>query len=308
MAIDPLKLARQGNVQAIATLLNRLVQPQPTTLRVNLRGDCLQILLEAEETPEPALLERIQQAVVQLSLPAVRWVRVYGRRQGEPTPDWIEEFEVADLPKPLQPLTPLSRQPFTLSWSDLVALLSRFDRLKLGLITLLALHGWLGAPHYTVVGFLEGRDRVMMFLHGVNLIFHEAGHVIFALFGQFLHILGGSLLQILVPAGIAVYFWWTRQCYASAIALGWMGQNFWDVSIYIKDAQARDLPLLGGEAVLHDWHFLLLDLGLLPRDQLVGSTAFWIGSGVYLAAIAIGLYYAQRLQQPKSLRKLDSGL
>ncbi|QZZ23390.1 hypothetical protein J5X98_05670 [Leptothermofonsia sichuanensis E412] len=165
--------------------------------------------------------------------------------------------------------------------------------MKVAFVVVLALYGLFGASSYTVERFLEGGDRIMMFLHGVNLIFHEAGHVIFAIFGRFLHILGGSLMQFLVPAGIAGYFFFHRQLYASAVTLCWAAQNLWDVSIYIKDAQERALPLLGGEAVLHDWHFLLLDLNLLTQDQLIGNLVFWIGTLLYLAAILAGLYYAQ---------------
>ena len=40
---------------------------------------------------------------------------------------------------------------------------------------------------------------VLGFIHGIDLIFHEAGHVIFGFFGQFLAVLGGSLMQVLIP-------------------------------------------------------------------------------------------------------------
>ena len=44
------------------------------------------------------------------------------------------------------------------------------------------------------------------FLHLPDLIFHEAGHVIFSPLGQFMSVLGGSLLQFLVPVILAVSF------------------------------------------------------------------------------------------------------
>jgi hypothetical protein len=172
-------------------------------------------------------------------------------------------------------------------------LLHRFNWFKLALVVFLASHSIFGSPHYTIIGFLTGADPLMGFLHNVNLIFHEAGHVLFMPFGRFLHILGGSLLQILIPAGLCGYFWFTRQPYASAIALWWTGQNFLDVSIYIRDAQERLLPLLGGEAVLHDWHFLLLDLRLLPQANAVANLAFATGILLYLIAIPWGFYTAQ---------------
>ncbi|HEY9648819.1 MAG TPA: hypothetical protein V6C88_20735, partial [Chroococcidiopsis sp.] len=172
-------------------------------------------------------------------------------------------------------------------------LIERFNPFQLGLAALLLIHSVFGSPHYTVQGFLDNTDGVMMFLHNVNLIFHEAGHTLFIFFGQFMHLVGGSLFQILLPAFLCGYFWVTGQRYASAIALWWVGQNFLDVSIYIKDAQIRILPLLGGEASLHDWHFILLDLRLLTKSQLIGNIAFSIGILLYIVAIAAAVRYSQ---------------
>jgi len=50
---------------------------------------------------------------------------------------------------------------------------------------------------------IERSQRSLSFTHfiisNVNLVFHEAGHVIFIPLGRFMTILGGSLLQVLVP-------------------------------------------------------------------------------------------------------------
>jgi hypothetical protein len=44
------------------------------------------------------------------------------------------------------------------------------------------------------------------FIGGVNLLIHEAGHVIFMPFGEVISIAGGSLFQLIVPAVFAAYF------------------------------------------------------------------------------------------------------
>ena len=44
------------------------------------------------------------------------------------------------------------------------------------------------------------------FLHLINLPFHEAGHIIFAPFGDLMMSLGGSLTQILIPLVCLVAF------------------------------------------------------------------------------------------------------
>lgn len=179
----------------------------------------------------------------------------------------------------------------------------QFDPLKLSFIIALAAYGYFCAPHYTVSGFINGTNPLMMFIHGVNLIFHEAGHTLFLVFGRFSHLLGGSLLQILLPATISGYFFYTKQNFAGAVALCWTGENLWDVSIYIKDAQLRLLPLLGGEGVLHDWHFLLLDLRLLPQGQLIGRVVYGVGVIIYAIAIFAGIYYAQLPKSNNGRRK-----
>lgn len=178
-----------------------------------------------------------------------------------------------------------------LGWM-LVEKFKRFNPFATGLAIILTLHSIFGSRHYTPEGFIAARDPMMMYLHNINLIIHEAGHPIFGIFGEFLGLLGGSLMQVLVPGVIAGYFFLTRQRFALAIALWWTGQSILDVSFYIKDAQERAIPLLGGEAVMHDWHFLLLKLRLLPYDDEIAGIVFCLGILLYLVAIPLGFYYA----------------
>ena len=44
------------------------------------------------------------------------------------------------------------------------------------------------------------------FMHNINLVFHEAGHVFFRPFGWFMTIAGGSLFQLIVPLTIMLVF------------------------------------------------------------------------------------------------------
>jgi pilus assembly protein FimV len=43
--------AKQGNPQAIATLLNNTLQPKGITAEVSLNQNCLQIIVEANQVP-----------------------------------------------------------------------------------------------------------------------------------------------------------------------------------------------------------------------------------------------------------------
>ena len=48
-----------------------------------------------------------------------------------------------------------------------------------------------------------------------------------------------------------------------------------------------ELPLVGGGE--HDWAYLLGELNLLPRDQIIGHAVWLTGVVVYLVAIALGV-------------------
>jgi hypothetical protein len=43
-------------------------------------------------------------------------------------------------------------------------------------------------------------------IDNVDLVIHQAGHFFFALFGQYIYTLGGTLMQIIIPSIIGFYF------------------------------------------------------------------------------------------------------
>jgi hypothetical protein len=89
---------------------------------------------------------------------------------------------------------------------------------------------------------------------------------------------GGSLLQLLVPAVFAGYFWRRRDAFAAGVTLMWLGLNFLDVAIYAADAIALDLPLLGGDSSGHDWNYLLRVSGTLAYTDAVAWSLRALGS------------------------------
>jgi hypothetical protein len=109
------------------------------------------------------------------------------------------------------------------------------------------------------------------------------------LFGKFIYTLGGTLMQIILPSIIAGYFF--RNNYRTGVQFGllWLGQNFINISVYAADAQARKLPLLGGNKVYHDWHYLLGEVGILEYDYIVGYTFLGIAGIVFIIAILMPL-------------------
>jgi len=124
------------------------------------------------------------------------------------------------------------------------------------------------------------------FLHNVNLPFHEFGHVLFAPFGRFMAILGGSLFQIMMPLiALAVFSFQQKDNFAASAMLWWCGQNFIDVAPYIADAPSRSIPLIRGMGEsAHDWGNLLTMTGTLDLAGVFAATSFVIGSLVMIAA------------------------
>lgn len=123
-------------------------------------------------------------------------------------------------------------------------------------------------------------------LDSLDLAIHETGHLVFAFGGETLTLLGGSLMQILVPFTLAVALWRSHDYHGATVPLWWMGQNCWNISVYVKDARSQELPLVGGGE--HDWALLLGQWGWLDRDQALGGAIYLVGVAVYLIAIVGG--------------------
>ncbi|BCL36791.1 PrsW family intramembrane metalloprotease [Nostoc sp. MS1] len=93
MTNDYLQLAKQGDVNAIASLMNLYFQPQGVTAKASIDDGCLQLILESEQVPDKASsMAFIRQELSTWQPRLINTVRVYGRRTDEPFPDWEETF------------------------------------------------------------------------------------------------------------------------------------------------------------------------------------------------------------------------
>lgn len=138
------------------------------------------------------------------------------------------------------------------------------------------------------------------FLDYVNLAFHEAGHLFLGFGGSTLRYLGGTLGQLLVPAGLVAWFLLREEKpFAAAVCLWWCGQSFINIAIYMADARSLALPLVGGGD--HDWNELFFRFGLLsePAVERVSSTTHAVGVVVML----LGLTWAGFFVLPEPTRQ-----
>ena len=134
------------------------------------------------------------------------------------------------------------------------------------------------------------------FIDWLNLFIHEGGHSLFTFFGEWMHFLGGTIAQLLVPLAIALYFLYRREKYASAFCGLWLGESMMYMARYMGDAQEQLLPLLGGG--IHDWNWMFSRMGVLEHCKSIALFFHVVASIIVLTSVAYMLYNAFRKQKP----------
>ena len=134
----------------------------------------------------------------------------------------------------------------------------------------------------------------------VNLIIHEAGHLVFGWFGAALGLWGGTLLELLVPLALAAYFTIHRQTTGVAFTIFFFFENLLYISVYMGDARAQALPLVtvgDPEAGGHDWFLIFSRLGVLPLDTRIARAVRalgWLGMLGVMGWLLTALYREAR--------------
>ncbi|MDD4911341.1 MAG: hypothetical protein PHP57_03540 [Sideroxydans sp.] len=158
---------------------------------------------------------------------------------------------------------------------------------------------------FTLIG-ADYRDGEIFgsFMHNILLPIHEAGHVLFMPFGEFLTILGGSLFQLALPFVIAgAFVVKNRDNFSAALGLWWTSISLLDLAPYIYDARYPQLILLGGhtgEDGPHDWIYLLNTIGQTQNSQQWGAITHGLGSVLTVFALIWALLIL--LQQHRRLK------
>lgn len=96
-----LELAKQGNPEAIATLMNRSLHPKGITAKAALKDSCLQVRLEsAHILSQQELIPFVRKGITGLGVEFIKTVRVYGQQEGEDFPAWTEQLDLGSQPGP----------------------------------------------------------------------------------------------------------------------------------------------------------------------------------------------------------------
>jgi hypothetical protein len=96
MSQDALRLARQGDAQAIAFLISQALEPRGVRVRAMREQSCLHVLLEAAQVPKPDLARFVRGGIVCLGTRSIESLRVYGRQLGMLSPDWTQEWTLVE--------------------------------------------------------------------------------------------------------------------------------------------------------------------------------------------------------------------
>lgn len=157
----------------------------------------------------------------------------------------------------------------------------------LGGVLVCLLFGW--------IAFVRG-DRVPL-LGLVDLGFHELGHLLTYPFPEPVTAIMGSVAQIAVPLGVALYFLLLRQDrLAGGLCLAWAATSAQNVSVYIADAPTQALPLLGDG--IHDWAFVLGRVHALGSAATIAGGVKAFGFALLFAGFALCVW-GLLLEEPR---------
>lgn len=90
-----LALAREGNPQVLASIINHAMRSYGVQARVVRRDLCLHVLLEAPQVPEQeSSVFFVQSLLRNLGVDTLETVQLYGHRTGDPGVTWQQQVEV----------------------------------------------------------------------------------------------------------------------------------------------------------------------------------------------------------------------
>lgn len=95
-AVNGVSLAKQGNAQAIAALINKSLQPKGITVTATTSGSCLNLVAEAQTAPDQAeIVDFIRKGIENLKPSSIDRIAIQGRVIGQKQSAWRELVELS---------------------------------------------------------------------------------------------------------------------------------------------------------------------------------------------------------------------
>jgi len=138
-----------------------------------------------------------------------------------------------------------------------------------------------------------------LFIDNANLMVHEVGHTMFSWVGYYTMILGGTLLQVIVPLACTLFF--IRKGHTTAVACTafWLFENLLYVATYMADARRSALPLMGSDE--SDWTILFTHWGVLQHDLTIAAWTRGIGWIGMMLSVAWLVYMHMTNEAPQQV-------
>jgi len=138
----------------------------------------------------------------------------------------------------------------------------------------------------------DDNNGYISIIDDANLLFHEAGHLIFGLFGDTMGLYGGTLGQLAIPIICGIAFLRQESLFSVSVVSLWFFENFFNIARYMADARSRMLPLVGGGE--HDWTNILTRWGVLQYDTTLATILRIMGwTGLFLTLLWISYLWWQ---------------
>jgi hypothetical protein len=104
-ATNLLEQAKQGDTQAIVSLMNKALEPKGITVQVSIKDDSLTITAEAKEVPEQSFfVDYVQKSIAKLNLARIKFLYIRGQGTGSKFPTWRQTINLKEnevLPTPI---------------------------------------------------------------------------------------------------------------------------------------------------------------------------------------------------------------
>jgi hypothetical protein len=173
-------------------------------------------------------------------------------------------------------------------------------------VSRIQLYAWL-VFYGLLLLFLGAHWGELTLLDNVHLPIHEGGHLLFGWLGETLGLWGGTLLQLLVPALLAVSFAVRRELPGTVFCAFFFFHSLTGVATYMADALRQELPLVtvgaAADEAQHDWVRIFSSLGLLPHAIQIGNLTRLVAWAGMVGTLA---WFAWR-QRQTALQQLTVG-
>ena len=139
----------------------------------------------------------------------------------------------------------------------------------------------------------------------LTLGFHELGHLVALPFGMTVHLLGGSVAQVLVPLAAAIYLAVRQRDYFGfAVCIAWMAFAEYEMATYMADASRERLPMVGfTQHPIHDWSALFTQWHVLNYCDEIATGVRVVAFATWAAAMAWGGWLLWQMAWPWRARR-----